>query len=130
MESTKKVQNGVVDILFQGRYKLKPIIIIQCTFHISRTWKQKVISTVPTLTTCGFDLHGDIAVYNHDPYHRTCGSDTVRFCFGSLIAKELEEFMVTWNHHRITKSNMAETPSGVPDVLYYMPERSGLHHSN
>ena len=52
-------------------------------------------------------------------------SDAVRFCFGEIINQELQEFTLAWNHHRIRKSNMAETPAGVPDILFYMPEGSG-----
>ena len=52
--------------------------------------------------------------------------DAVRFCFGNLITIELDEFTVTWNHHRIRQSNMAETPGGIPDILYYMPQMSGI----
>ena len=48
--------------------------------------------------------------------------NAVRFCF---ISRELEEFMVTWNHHRIRWSTMAETPG----ILYHMPEESGINCS-
>lgn len=57
-----------------------------------------------------------------------CDRDAIRFCFGNLISRELEEFMVTWNHHRIRQSNMAETPGGIPDILYHIPEESGIKH--
>lgn len=32
-------------------------------------------------------------------YHSV--SNVVRFCFGNLINRELQDFMLTWNNHRI-----------------------------
>ena len=48
-------------------------------------------------------------------------SEAVRFVFGPLIQKELDQFTTEWNNHRVRHSKMAEVPNGVPDVLYSLP---------
>ena len=45
--------------------------------------------------------------------------DAVRFCFGPMLQKELDEFREDWNNHRIRKSTMAETLGGIPEFLYF-----------
>lgn len=45
--------------------------------------------------------------------------DAVRFCFGPMLQKELNEFREDWNNHRIRKSTMAETLGGIPEFLYF-----------
>jgi len=52
-------------------------------------------------------------------------SDAIRFTFGPLIQKELDEFVTEWNHHWIRHSTMAELPSGIPNVLYDFPALHG-----
>ena len=54
--------------------------------------------------------------------------DALRFCFGPIIQKELDELAVSWNNHRIRHSSMAEVPHGIPDMLYFMPHLSGKFH--
>ena len=56
-------------------------------------------------------------------------SDCIRFCFGPLINKQLLQFTTEWNHHRIHYSRMAEVPSGIPEVLFNLPEIHGEHFS-
>ena len=51
--------------------------------------------------------------------------DSVRYCFGPVIVRELCQIVIEWNHHRIRKSATAEAPGGIPDVLYLLPETSG-----
>ena len=46
------------------------------------------------------------------------------FCFESVLQDELDKVKDHWNSHRIRPSRNA-TVSGVPDVLYYLPQRSG-----
>ena len=46
------------------------------------------------------------------------------FCFQSVLQDELDKVKTHWNTHRIRKSKYG-TVSGVPDVLYFLPERSG-----
>ena len=45
--------------------------------------------------------------------------------FGPLINKELSQFVVEWNNHRIRYSRMAEVPAGIPEVLFRYPELHG-----
>ena len=52
-------------------------------------------------------------------------SEAIRFCFGPIIQKQLDELVSEWNHHYIRESRNSETPGGVPEVLYFLPERSG-----
>uniref|UniRef100_A0A1X7UJL7 Uncharacterized protein n=1 Tax=Amphimedon queenslandica TaxID=400682 RepID=A0A1X7UJL7_AMPQE len=57
----------------------------------------------------------------HLPYHL----DIVRFCFGRLIQKELDQFVFEWNSHRIRPNWMANSPAGVPNDLYHLPFLNG-----
>ena len=45
-------------------------------------------------------------------------------CFSSLIQKDLDEVKEHWNTHRIRPSRF-DTISGIPDELFYLPERHG-----
>ena len=44
--------------------------------------------------------------------------DIVRFSFGYLLQKQLDQFVNEWNHHRIRPTKMAHDPAGVPNVMY------------
>lgn len=46
------------------------------------------------------------------------------FCFNPLIARELENVKLHWNTHRIRSSKQQGTVSGIPDVMYYLPQRT------
>ena len=52
--------------------------------------------------------------------------DALRYSFGTLIQRELDEFATEWNSHRIRHSRMAEQPPGVPNVLYKYPVLHGI----
>ena len=43
------------------------------------------------------------------------------FVFSPLLQKELEEFCYYWNSHFIRRSRH-DSVSGIPDVLFYLPE--------
>ena len=45
-------------------------------------------------------------------------------CFSSLIQKDLDEVKEHWNTNRIRPSRF-DTMSGIPDELFYLPERHG-----
>ena len=45
-------------------------------------------------------------------------------CFESVLQDELDKVKDHWNSHR-TQPSRNESVSGVPDVLYYLPQRSG-----
>lgn len=46
------------------------------------------------------------------------------FCFHSILTNELEKVKIQWNTHRIRHSRNQGTVSGIPDVMYYLPERT------
>lgn len=52
-------------------------------------------------------------------------SRCIRFCFSSLIQRELDEVKNTWNHHHISHSRQAVVPNGKPIILYNAPEVTG-----
>lgn len=68
-----------------------------------------------------------IIAYNNMSSVNWVHRDAVRFCFGPLIQRELDEFVNEWNHHRIRKSKMAECPGGIPELLYRLPQQYGTH---
>ena len=41
-----------------------------------------------------------------------------------LLQKELDEFSYYWNSHSIRRSRH-DSVTGIPDVLFYLPEESG-----
>ena len=47
------------------------------------------------------------------------------FCFQPVIETELERVKVHWNTHRIRHSRQQATVTGIPDILFYLPEWSG-----
>ena len=53
-------------------------------------------------------------------------SDALRYSFMRLLQEELHSIMKEWNSYRIRPSAHAETPGGVPDMLYLMPELYGM----
>ena len=62
----------------------------------------------------------DSGLYNDsDPLQVEC----LRFCFMSLIQKQLDKVAKHWNLHQIRPSHNRESPPGKPDVLYFLPER-------
>lgn len=46
------------------------------------------------------------------------------FCFHAVLQEDLQKTKDTWNTHHIRPSRH-DSVSGSPDVLYYLPERSG-----
>lgn len=49
--------------------------------------------------------------------------DLLRFCFGSIVQQGIELIKREWNDHRIRKQNNRNINGGIPNVLYYWPER-------
>lgn len=61
----------------------------------------------------------DSGLYNDDNViHREC----LKFCFMDLIQSELHRVVLEWNVHRIRPSTNLESPSGKPNILYFLPE--------
>lgn len=52
--------------------------------------------------------------------HREC----LWFCYQGVIQEDLDHVKYHWNTHRIRPSRHGTVP-GVPDVLYFLPQRSG-----
>ena len=49
----------------------------------------------------------------------------MKFCFMDLMQEELHRVALDWNVHRIRPSTNLESPSGKPDILYFLPELKG-----
>ena len=63
------------------------------------------------------DLRDSSLYYDDDIVHREC----LKFCFMDVIQSELNRAALQWNVHRIPPSSNVESPSGKPDVLYFVP---------
>ena len=50
--------------------------------------------------------------------------DCIRFCFMSILRKELTDIANEWNYHLLSP-NRNNTPSGRPDVMYFLPHPYG-----
>ena len=55
--------------------------------------------------------------------------DSIRYCFGPLITKELTVLITEWNYHRIRKNANAEAPGGIPEILYYITKEGTLQYN-
>lgn len=55
--------------------------------------------------------------YDDDIIHCEC----LKFCFMDVIQSELHSAALEWSVHRIQPSSNVESPSGKPDVLYFVP---------
>ena len=65
----------------------------------------------------------DVGLYCDDnPLHVEC----LRFCFIPLLQQELNRVAQHWNLHKIRSFLNQESPSGRPDVLYFLPEVQGV----
>ncbi|KAJ8667926.1 hypothetical protein QAD02_009589 [Eretmocerus hayati] len=51
--------------------------------------------------------------------------DLLRFCFGSLVRKDLELTRKEWNEHTIRKQNNRNVTSGKPNEMYDYPQKFG-----
>uniref|UniRef100_A0A3P9JDE3 Integrase core domain-containing protein n=1 Tax=Oryzias latipes TaxID=8090 RepID=A0A3P9JDE3_ORYLA len=49
----------------------------------------------------------------------------LRYSFGDVVQKDLDECVKLWNTHQIRPSRTASCPGGVPNELYYLPHRHG-----
>ena len=63
------------------------------------------------------DMRGEGIFCDHDLIHLEC----LRFCFMPLIQGEHNKVALNWNLHKIRPSHHIGSPSGRPDVLYYVP---------
>ncbi|CAC5369865.1 unnamed protein product [Mytilus coruscus] len=56
-----------------------------------------------------------------EPLHIEC----IRYCFLPLIRRQLQEFMETWNEHRLRRQRQIQGHTGIPNVLYFQPQMFG-----
>ena len=66
------------------------------------------------------DLRDQGLFCDDDVIHREC----LKFCYMSILRKELYKVAELWNSHRIRPSSNPESPSGRPDILYHVPQSS------
>ena len=51
--------------------------------------------------------------------------ESIRFCYLTILEKELNEYVNIWNTHRVRSIRGSECPAGGPNVIYYALERFG-----
>ena len=51
--------------------------------------------------------------------------ECLRFSFYGILQDELDEIMKAWNQQRIRRTRTCEGSNGVPDVMYFLPNRYG-----
>ena len=49
---------------------------------------------------------------------------SLAFVYGHILEKELNEFRISWNSHRMRKNKNIMCPAGVPDDIFYLHENS------
>ena len=54
-------------------------------------------------------------------------TDCMRFCFMTVLRRNLRDVVQQWNTHRIWQSAGARCPPGVPDELFYFPPAPGVN---
>lgn len=55
--------------------------------------------------------------------------ECLRFCFGPLIQDNLEIGKNEWNEHRVRRQNGIDSPSGIPNIMFYWPKKYGKRDS-
>ncbi|CAC5369818.1 unnamed protein product [Mytilus coruscus] len=55
-----------------------------------------------------------------EPLHIEC----IRYCFLPLIRRQLQEFMETWNEHRV-RQRQIQGHTGIPNILYFQTQMFG-----
>ena len=53
-------------------------------------------------------------------------TDCLRFCYMSILRKDLNEVVRQWNTHRIRPSRGSLCPAGIPDILYLRPRQPAV----
>lgn len=59
---------------------------------------------------------------DENPIHVEC----LKYCFMGLLKEELQRVAKNWNLHKIRPTRNPDSPSGRPDVLYFVPESVGV----
>jgi hypothetical protein len=71
------------------------------------------------------DLFKDMVASGQLELGNTLHMECVWFCFQPILSSELDDIKTQWNSHRIRQTRNHSTVPGIPDVLYYLPERFG-----
>ena len=50
--------------------------------------------------------------------------ECLKFCFMPVIREKLHKFAMQWNLHKRRPSRNEESPSGQPELLYFIPENT------
>lgn len=58
---------------------------------------------------------------NSNPVH----IEAIRLCFHNIIQRDFDLTVQEWNQHSVRRQNNEESPYGVPDLMYYVPEMYG-----
>ena len=53
--------------------------------------------------------------------------ECLKFCYSELIQEDLHKVAQLWNLHNIRPSSTAESLSGRPDTMYFVPEITGAN---
>ena len=81
--------------------------------HFRKTRSHWWINFFKDMSSSGvLDLGNDL--------HKEC----LRFCFYRILNEDIQKTKISWNSHHIRPSRH-DCVSGSPDVLYFLPERSG-----
>ena len=67
------------------------------------------------------DLQNEVLFNLSLDRHKEC----MKFCFSVILQSELDNIKEMWNNHRIRNSRNAESPWGIPDILYFNPAAAG-----
>ena len=49
--------------------------------------------------------------------------ECIRFCFYGLLQNEMDTIAMCWNQHRIRHVHNSDAFGGLPDVMYFLPDR-------
>ena len=70
------------------------------------------------------DLFASLSLQGHLDTENKLHRDLMWFCFSGVLQSFLDDVRKHWNTHRIRKSTYSLV-SGVPNILYFLPEDSG-----
>lgn len=83
---------------------------------LRKGWTDWWIRFFKDMRDCGIFCDGDV----HD--------ECLKFCFMQVLRDELYKFAEQWNLHRIRPTTNVDSPSGRPDLLYFLPEMNAARN--
>ena len=66
----------------------------------------------------------DLGIYDNSS---SIQLECLKFCYSELIQKDLHKVAQLWNLHNIRHPSTAESPSGRPDTMYFVPDFTGAN---